>query len=211
MLALQVIYGGGIHFSIQEHYRPPTGAAAGVFRKPLGFSWIHGSTVSIVKILYSRCKELIRQHQTYCRFFIATVKHPMSRRQLLKTRCVSCSYFPFPQRQTGLWLQTCPPKKDPVFVQIVDVYPVVGQSLKLRKCNGNAFFLPNTWFFCGCCLSLGQHVLFMTSSNSTKSCFFFDMFVWVSIELTGFPNKNVKSRIGKRKSTSTETTFNSRA
>eukprot|EP00434_Breviolum_minutum_P002907 symbB.v1.2.002554.t1/scaffold136.1/size304296/7 len=28
-----VIYGGGIHFSIQEHYRPPTGSAAGVFRK----------------------------------------------------------------------------------------------------------------------------------------------------------------------------------
>lgn len=52
---------------------------------------------------------------------------------------------------------------------------------------------------------MGQHVLFMTSSNSTKSCFF-----WY-IELTGFPNKNVKSRIGKRKSTSTETTFNSRA
>lgn len=183
-LALQVIYGGGIHFSIQEHYRPPTGAAAGVFRKLLGFSWIHRSTV----------------------------KHPMSRRQSLKTRCVPCSYFPFPQRHekpTNWFIKATnlPPKKRHVFCPNCGC---LSSGWSILRSWGNVLSLRHMFFFMLPLFGTVYDSMFVDDLKQLHKVMEMFFFGW-GIELTGFPNKNVKGRIGKRRNASTETTLNSRA
>ena len=104
-----------------------------------------------------------------------------------------------------------PPKERPCFCPNCGCLSSGRSILKVEEMQWKCIFSSKHMVFLLMLPFFGTACFVHDLKQLHKVMFFFDMFVWVSIELTGFPNKNVKSRIGKRKSTSTETTFNSRA